>query len=318
MPVSSSIFGKAFFVFLPILAIFLGIFVGSYPTNPFSLDEIGKTIIMNIRLPRTLLAVSAGIGLSLAGMTFQAVFRNPLVEGSLLGVSAGAAVGAALGFAFLPQFGITPLALLFGMVAVGFAYMIARMGGRLTPVSLILGGVIVSALFSAVLSILLILLPNEGLSGIVIWMMGSFSNAEWWMIKYSLPAVSIIGVVIYLLSFKLDVLSLGEEAELLGVNLTLWRTIFVFLASALVACIVSFTGMIGWVGLVVPHIARMIVGPEHSSLTPTVVSIGVTTTVMADVLVRLLPFDVPVGILMTLIGVPFFAYLLKKTGGGWS
>ncbi|WP_457753652.1 FecCD family ABC transporter permease [Thermococcus sp.] len=149
------IFGKLLLFVFTLLSLVLGVFVGSYPTNPLSLDDLGRAIIVNIRLPRTLLAASAGAGLSLAGMTFQAVFRNPLVEGSLLGVSAGVAVGAALGFAFLPDAGITPLAMLFGMIAVAMAYFIAKIGGKISPISLILGGVIVSALFSAFLSILL-------------------------------------------------------------------------------------------------------------------------------------------------------------------
>ena len=303
---------------LPAISLLAGAFAGTYKTSPFHLDPLGRAIILNVRLPRTLMAVSAGVGLSLAGMTFQAIFKNPLVEGSLLGVSSGAAFGAAIGFAFLPHVGITPLALAFGLLAVFLAYSLARACGKASPVSLILGGVIVSSLFSAALSVLLVLLPDEGLSGIVVWMMGSFSGSEWWMVAYSLPAVAAASLVLYLLSFRLDVMSLGEEAEFLGVNLQRWRAIFVFLASAMVACVVAFAGIIGWVGLIVPHVARMLVGPEHGRLVPAVASIGVTTTVAADVFVRILPFDLPVGVVMTLFGVPFFAYLLKKTGGGWS
>ncbi|NJE48486.1 iron ABC transporter permease [Thermococcus sp. 9N3] len=305
-------------VILPVVAVLLGVFVGSYPTNPLHLDGLAKAIIWKFRLPRTLMGVSAGMALSLGGMTLQAVFRNPLVDTYILGVASGVAFGAALAVAFLPFIGLAPLALLFGLLAVFLAYYLARVNGRVSTVSLILGGIIVTALFSALLSLLELLLPSESLSGLVVWLMGSLASSTWKEVVYSLPGVVLITVLLYLLRWNLNAMSLGDEAELLGLNVSLWRGIFVFLSALLTVLVISFTGIIGWVGLIVPHTARMLVGPEHSKLIPATISIGITVMVLADVIVRLLPGDVPVGIITTLVGVPFFAYLLRKTGGGWS
>ncbi len=309
---------KIALITLPAVAIVLGIFVGSYPTDPFNLTPGAVVIIKEIRLPRTLMGISAGIALSLGGMTLQAVFRNPLVDTYILGVSSGVALGAAMAVAFLPSASIAPLALLFGLLAVFLAYWMARIQGRVSTISLILAGIIVTALFSAFLSLLELLLPSESLSALVIWLMGSLSGATWEKVLYSLPGVLVLAAFLFLLHFRLNAMSLGEEAELLGVNVPLWRGIFVFLSALMTTLVVSFTGIIGWVGLMVPHMARMLVGPEHSKLIPATISIGITVMVLADIVVRLLPGDVPVGIITTLVGVPFFAYLLRKTGGGWS
>ena len=309
---------KLALIALPSLAVFLGIFVGSYPTNPLHLTEGAVKIIWDIRLPRTLMGVSAGIALSLGGMTLQAVFRNPLVDTYILGVSSGVALGAAMAVAFLPLAGVAPLALLFGLLAVFLAYWMARINGRVSTVSLILAGIIVTALFSALLSLLELLLPSESLSALVVWLMGSLSNATWETVIYSLPGVVLLAFVLFLLRWNLNAMSLGDEAELLGLNVHLWRGLFVFISALMTTLVVSFTGIIGWVGLMVPHMARMLVGPEHSRLIPATISIGITVMVLADVVVRLLPGDVPVGIITTLVGVPFFGYLLRKTGGGWS
>ncbi|WP_297416631.1 iron ABC transporter permease [Thermococcus sp.] len=303
---------------LPTVAILLGIFVGSYPTDPLHLTPGAIIIIKDIRLPRTLMGISAGIALSLGGMTLQAVFRNPLVGTYILGVSSGVAFGAAIAVAFLPSAGVAPLALIFGLLAVFLAYWMARINGRVSTVSLILAGIIVTALFSALLSLLELLLPSESLSALVIWLMGSLSGATEKMVLYSLPGVLILAVILFLLRWNLNAMSLGDEAELLGLNVHLWRGIFVFISALMTTLVVSFTGIIGWVGLMVPHIARMLVGPEHSKLIPATISIGITVMVLADVVVRLLPGDIPVGIITTLVGVPFFGYLLRKTGGGWS
>ncbi|WP_457751684.1 FecCD family ABC transporter permease [Thermococcus sp.] len=302
---------------LPAVAMFLGVFVGSYPTNPFHLDSLARKIIWDIRLPRTLMGISAGIALGLSGMTLQAVFRNPLVDTYILGVASGVAFGAALAVAFFPP-AFTITALILGLLAVFLAYSLARVNGRVSTVSLILGGIIVTALFSALLSLLELLLPSESLSGLVVWLMGSLANSTWKTVGYSLPGVIVIAVLLYLLRWNLNAMSLGDEAEILGLNVSLWRGIFVFLSALLATLVVSFTGIIGWVGLIVPHTARMLTGPEHSKLIPATISIGVTVMVLADVIVRLLPGDIPVGIITTLVGVPFFAYLLRKTGGGWS
>ncbi len=309
---------KLALIVLPSLAVLLGIFVGSYPTNPLHLTRGAVRIIWDIRLPRTLMGISAGIALSLGGMTLQAVFRNPLVDTYILGVSSGVALGAAIAVAFLPFAGVAPLALFFGLLAVFLAYWMARINGRVSTVSLILAGIIVTALFSALLSLLELLLPSESLYALVVWLMGSLSNADWETVIYSLPGVLILAFLLFLLRWNLNAMSLGDEAELLGLNVHLWRGIFVFISALMTTLVVSFTGIIGWVGLIVPHIARMLVGPEHSRLIPATISIGITVMVLADVVVRLLPGEVPVGIITTLVGVPFFGYLLRKTGGGWS
>ncbi|WP_456422461.1 FecCD family ABC transporter permease [Thermococcus sp.] len=308
---------RAILVLSPIIALFLGVFVGSYPTNPLHLDKLARAVIWEIRLPRTLMAISAGIALSLSGMSLQAVFRNPLVDTYILGVASGVAFGAALAVSFFPSL-MTPLALTFGLLAVSLAYSLARVNGRVSTVSLILGGIIITALFSALLSLLELLLPSESLSGLVVWLMGSLASSTWRTVVYSLSGVLAIALLLYLLRWRLNAMSLGDEAEILGLNVSFWRGLFVFLSALLASLVISFTGIIGWVGLIVPHTARMLVGPEHSKLIPATISVGITVMVLADVIVRLLPGDVPVGIITTLVGVPFFAYLLRKTGGGWS
>jgi iron complex transport system permease protein len=308
---------EASLILLPTIAVFLGIFVGSYPTNPLNITPDVVVIIRNIRLPRTLMGISTGVALGLGGMTLQAVFRNPLVDTYILGVSSGVALGAAIAVSFLPMVWVPPIALLFGLLAVFTTYFLARVNGRVSTVSLVLAGIIVTSLFSALLSLLELLLPSESLSGLVVWLMGSLSGVTWVEVRYSLPGVTFLSVLLYFLSFRLNAMSLGDEAELLGINVSLWRGIFVLLSALLTVLVISFTGIIGWVGLIVPHTARMLVGPEHSKLIPATISIGITVMILADVIVRLLPGDVPVGIITTVVGVPFFAYLLRKTGGGW-
>jgi len=292
--------------------------VGSYPVNLLRPSPLGRAVLLDIRLPRALMAVSAGVALGVSGLILQSVFRNPLVDTYILGVNSGVALGAALGYAFLPALGVPPLAMLFGVAAAAAAYAMARVGGRVTPVTLVLAGIIVSSLLSAMLSIVELLLDTRGLSALVVWLMGSLSSTTWRVAALSLPAVLLLAATAYSLSYRFDLAAMGEDSEALGVNLQAVRGLAVLLSSAMVALVVSFTGIIGWVGLIVPHLARMTVGPSHGEALPAAAAYGAVLMLVADTAVRLSPVEVPVGVATTLAGVPFFAYLLRKTGGGWA
>ena len=302
---------------LPAAAFIASLLVGSYPVNPLSPGPLGYTIIVEVRLPRTLMAVSAGIALGVSGLILQSVYRNPLVDTYILGVNSGVALGAAIGYAYLPLLGVPPMALAFGLAAMALTLLIAGAAGRTSPVTLVLAGILVSSLLSAALSVVELLLNPRGLAALVVWLMGSLSGATWEQAAISLPAVSVLAAAAYAASYRLDVAAMGGEEEALGVDLARTRAAAAALASLMAALVVSFTGIIGWVGLIVPHIARMSVGPRHSSAIPAAASYGAALMLVADSVARLFPVDMPVGVLTTLAGVPFFAYLLAKTGGGW-
>lgn len=282
----------------------------SYPIDPRV-----HTVIFKIRLPRVLLALGAGMALSIAGATFQGIFRNPLVSPYLLGVAPGAAFGAAIGFALSLSYPLIPsLAFLFGLLAVFTAYSISRLKGYDSTITLLLSGIIVSAFFSALTSFIQFLVTKEKLSSIVFWMMGGFSLASWRMVDISLPIILVCSLLLYLMSWRLNVISLGdEEAKSLGINVERTRTIFISLSTLIVAIIVSFTGTIGWVGLVVPHLARILIGTDHRYLLLASLFLGASFMLGADIITRsIMGMEIPVGIITSLIGAPFFIYLLIK------
>lgn len=291
---------------------------GSYPVNLLSPDRTGAVVLLEIRLPRSLMAVSAGVALGLSGLVLQSVFKNPLVDTYILGVNSGVALGAAVGFMFLPAV-LAPLpAFLLGVAAATASYLLARVGGKLSPVALVLSGIIVSSMLSALLSIAELLLDARGLSALVVWLMGSLAGTTWRQVELSLPLVSLLAALVYLFGYRLDVVSLGEEARALGVDVAAARGAAIAVSALMASVVVSFTGVIGWVGLIVPHLARMSVGPRHRDSVPVAAAYGAALMLAADSAVRLAPVEVPVGVATTLVGVPFFAYLLRRTSGGWA
>ncbi len=272
-------------------------------------------IIFEIRLPRLLLALSAGIALSVSGATFQSIFRNPLVSPYLLGVASGSAFGAALGFALsLSYSGVAGLAFGFGLSAVLTAYSIAHIRGDASPIILLLSGIIVSAFFSAITSFIEFIVPKDKLPSIVFWTMGGFTFASWEKVAISFPVVILCSIFIYLVRWRLNVIALGDEqAQSLGINVKRLRAILILISTLIVSVVIAFVGTIGWVGLIVPHLARLIIGQDHRYLLPVSVFLGASFMLGADIIARTaLGMEIPVGIITSLAGAPFFIYLLLK------
>mgnify|MGYP006281663609 CR=1 FL=1 len=289
-----------------------------------SLEPNAKSlVILDIRLPRSLTAVLTGTGLAIAGAVYQGLFRNPLVSPDILGVSAGCAFGAALGLV-LPgtQFGIIRfLAFLFGLSAVSMAAGIARTVAVRPVLVLILAGLVVTSLFNALLMVLQYTAdPYSQLPAIVFWVMGSLHRAAWNDVQLIAPVVLVGLGIIHLLRFKLNVLSLGDvQATSLGLNPRLYRFMFIGISSLMVAVTVSACGQIGWIGLVIPHMARTWVGPDHRVMLPVTAIMGGTFLLGADLAARsLTAAELPVSILTSLIGGPIFAFLLyRNRARGW-
>jgi len=315
----------------PIFIGWLALFLGAYGVTPFMvlkillnetlhIFEIGdipeKAIIIDIRLPRVILAGLVGACLSGAGVTLQGIFRNPLVDPFILGISAGAAFGCAITIGFLSSFPIQFMAFIFAISAVVIAYTVTRTQGEISRLPLILSGVIVSAFFTALVSIVKFLVDPHKLQSIVYWLMGSFSLADWRHVTISFPFIMAGLVPIFFMRWRLNVLSMGEEeARTLGVNIKRDRILFIAFSTLAVASAVSVCGIIGWVGLMVPHLVRMLVGPDHRILLPLAISGGASFMIAADTLSRTLTtFDIPVGIITALTGAPFFIYLMRKGG----
>jgi len=281
--------------------------------------SVYQTVLFKIRLPRVILAMIVGSALALSGAVLQAIFRNPLVNSYILGISSGAAFGAALAIGFSLSLGVTPLAFAFALLAVFMTTSLAKIGGRITPISLVLAGVIVNAFFSALTSLLKFLMEHEKLASVVYWLMGSFADADWHSVKVTLPVIFLGCVLVYLMRWQLNVLSFGDEAKIVGVETEKLKLAFIVIISLITAASVAFCGIIGWVGLMIPHIVRMAFGPDHKTLIPLTITVGASFMVLADTLARsIATYEIPIGILTTLLGIPFFAYLLRKTGGGWN
>ncbi|WP_456419280.1 FecCD family ABC transporter permease [Methanocaldococcus infernus] len=321
---------KKFLYFLlmasPIYVGFLCLCIGSAHIPPLEIIKIlfgvaynkaYNIIIWDIRLPRILLNILVGSSLSVSGAILQSKFKNPLVDSYILGISSGAAFGASLAILLslsLPFFYMSTFT--FGILAVFFTLLLA--GRNATPISLVLSGVIISALFSSLSSLLMFFMNPEDLASIVYWIMGSFSNTSWQDVYISAPVIIFGLILVYLMRWFLNVLSLGEEAEILGVDTKKIGLIFILLATLITSVSVSVCGIIGWVGFIVPHIVRMAFGPDHKTLIPLTITLGASFMILADTLARsLTSFEIPIGILTTIIGAPLFAYLLKKTAGVW-
>lgn len=324
-------------ILAPFACIFISLCVGRYPlafsdviktlvSGPWSdtpaVREIFQNIIWEIRLPRALLGCLVGASLAISGTAFQGLFQNPLVSSGILGVSSGAGFGAALAILLFSTVSAAyPFALLFGIVAVVCSYLISRLYGQAPAIMLVLGGVIVSSIFAALLSFVKYVAdPYEQLPTIVFWLMGSLASARYHDILVAgIPMV--IGIVgLFCIRWQINVLSMGDrEAHSLGVNTTLSKTLVIFCATLATAGAVCVSGVIGWIGLVIPHVGRMLVGNDNRVLVPVSLSLGACFLVLVDNLGRIITgSEIPLGILTALVGGPFFVYLLKKTrGGGW-
>ena len=280
------------------------------------MDIPEKAILIDIRLPRVILAGIVGLALSVSGVTLQAIFRNPLVDPFILGISAGAGLGCALSVGFFPHLPIQGMAFLFAIIAVILAYFIAKTQGEVSRLPLVLSGVIISAFFAALVSIVKFLVDPQKLQSIVYWLMGSFSLSDWRLVGIASVGVAVGLLPIFLMRWRLNVMSMGEEeAKTLGVDVKRDRIIFIAASSLAVSVAVSVSGIIGWVGLMIPHLIRMILGPDHKTLVPFSMAGGAAFMIFADTIARnLTGFDIPVGIITAITGAPFFIYLMKKGG----
>lgn len=316
----------------PLLAGLFSLFLGAYGMAPVQvlaalrdglagIDSPETAIILDIRLPRIVLAGLAGMALATSGATLQAVLRNPLVDPFILGISSGAAFGCALTIGFAPFIPLQAAAFLGGGLAVLIACLVARTGdGGMSRLSLVLSGVIVSAFFSAMVSLIKFFVEPMKLQSIVFWLMGSFSLAEWSQARSAGVGILLGCLPVLLLRWRLNVISMGdEEARTMGVNVSRKRIIFITAATLAATSAVAVSGIIGWAGLMVPHLVRMLAGPDHRRLIPLTMAGGATFMILADTAARnMTDFDIPVGIITAVAGAPFFVYLMKRNGKeGW-
>lgn len=285
--------------------------------------EMVDTILFQVRFPRMIAAILVGGALSVSGASFQGLFKNPMVSADILGASAGAGFGAVV--ALLLSFntvGIQFSSFAFGLGAVALTYGIsAKIGRGSSPVLvLVLTGMVVTALFTSAISLTKYVADPDGkLPAITFWLMGGLSSITVEDLKIVFPPIILSLVPLLILRWKINIFSFGEEeAKSLGVNTTRLRTIIVVCATVLTASTVSISGLVGWVGLVIPHLARMIVGPNYKTLLPTSLLLGgIYLLVVDDVARCLFTMEIPLGILTAMIGAPFFIYLLLYGKKGW-
>lgn len=314
--------------FLLVLIVY-SITVGRYPiTLSMLVDYLIKgensdsnlaLVLFDIRIPRILAALITGGALALAGASYQAIFRNPMVSPDLLGVSSGAGFGASLGiFLSLPMWGVQLTAFLFGLLAVAIAFSIAKVVNRkYEPIlMLVLSGIITSAIFNALISLIKYVADTDNqLPEITFWLIGSLSAIDIGELKYVIPIVIVGSIPLLLLSWKMNILSFGdEEAKAMGINTNRIRITIVVCASLITASVVCVSGLIGWIGLIIPHFARFLVGPNHRIMMPTALFLGAAFLLITDDLSRsATSVEIPLSIIISLIGAPFFLFFLANS-----
>lgn len=291
--------------------------------NPNSIgNEVDKsiqTILWQVRLPRVILTFLVGAALAVSGGVLQAIFRNPIVDPFSLGISSGAAFGAALAMV-LGFFSINLSAFTFGVLAVAITYMVSTFGFKSSVVTIVLAGMIISGVFSALLTLLQYISDPYKLQAIIQWTMGNLHTASWQKVESSLYPILIGMVGIYILRWKLNLLSLGdEEALAVGVNPKNTKLILIGLATLITAASVASVGMISLFGLIIPHITRMIFGPNNSIGVVANISIGGSLLLVIDNFSRtIMPFEIPIGVFTMIIGSPIFIYLMRKNAINWN
>ncbi len=278
-------------------------------------DQIISNIIFDIRLPRVLYAIAVGGGLSIAGAVFQAVLMNPLAEPYILGISSGGTFGAILSFLLGTSFLGTQLFSFAGALCVMFlVFILGKRFGELEPNVLLLTGVMIGAFFSAAILLMMSLL-NDSLRTAVFWLIGNLSIADKANLKFVLPVTFIVSLILILNSNKYNLLSMGtESAKMMGLNTSQFKNITYILTSIMIGALVSVSGIIGFVGLLVPHLCRMIFGADNRIVVPASFFVGASYLVLCDTLARTLtaPSEIPVGAVTAILGAPIFIYLLRK------
>lgn len=317
----------------------LSLVIGRYPVSPQEAFQMlfaapfggqpevqdNKWIVINIlRLPRILLVFMAGLGLGAAGAALQGVFRNPLVGPEILGVLSGAAFGGVLalffGFVKLPQ--VMTFAFTFGLGALILAFILAGAARQQGTIGLVLAGIIIGGLFAAMTGLLTYLADAETkLPNIVYWLMGSFASATYEQVVFMAAVTIVVLTPLLGLSWRINILSLGDtDAMSLGVKIKTLRWSVLALVSLLVSAQVAVSGGVGWVGLIMPHLARMLIGPDHTRLLPVSALLGGIYLLLMDNLARSLTAgEIPIGLLTSMVGTPVFAFFfIKLRGKGWS
>ena len=328
---------------LPVL-FFVSLFIGRYEVAPshviqllaapvvniFPADLIHieqgwtateESIIYQIRLPRVIAAVIVGAGLSMAGAAYQGLFKNPLVSPDILGVASGAGFGAALAILLSWNLALVQLsAFCFGILAVTITYLLSRFYRTTPTLILVLSGIIVAAFFTALISLTKYVAdPYEKLPAITFWLMGSLSSVRYSDIVMVFPLFLIATVALLLIRWRINLMAVGDdEARALGINTKRMAQVIILCSTLITASAVCIAGIIGWVGLVVPHLGRMLVGPDYTKLLPVCLLLGASYMLIIDDIARMLTTaEIPLGILTAIIGAPFFAYLLSRRSVGW-
>lgn len=282
-------------------------------------DPTAYSVMFKVRLPRLLLALLTGSGLAVAGASFQSLFGNPLATPDTLGVATGASFGAVLALLLCDNMVVVQLlALAFGLISLLITCLISRMNGKSSIIMVVLSGMVVSSIFQALVSLVKYVAdPEEDLPAITYWLMGSMSRATAKSLMIGAPFIIIGVLVLFALRWRLNILSLQEdEAKSLGIHVKKLRMMVMVASTMVTASCVSMCGQVGWVGLLVPHMARMIYGSDNRKIVPASVGIGATFMIVIDAVARAATAaEIPVSILTALIGAPFFVLLLKKTGG---
>lgn len=289
-------------------------------------DRIAHTVLFDIRAPRVILAVFVGATLAVSGAVLQALFRNPLAEPAVIGVSAGAGAAAVATISFGGVVAVGSAAILYlmpvsaflgGLVATLAVMAVARVGGQTPVLTMLLAGIAVNAIGSALMGLIMFLSNDEQLRAINFWMLGSLGSATWAAIIPALLFMSLVLALVPALSRNLNLILLGErEAASLGLEVEKFKNMAVVLVAAGVGAAVAVSGMIGFVGIVVPHLLRLVLGPDHRVLLPASMLGGAALLLWADVVARALvpPSELPIGILTALLGAPFFLWLLRRAG----
>ena len=299
-----------------------GAYTGTVPvpdlryTQPFdlSVSRTDQIIVQQIRLPRILLGAIVGFALATAGTVMQGFFRNPMADPSIIGVSSGAAVGAVATIAFpiAMPFGLQTAAFVGALLAAFGVYLVATENGRTPVATLLLSGLAVQAFLGAIISYLL-LRTGDSLEEAVLWLMGHLRYSDWGAVEATLPVTVVLFVALLAYARDLNVMLLGEEdAHSLGIDVERTKRLLLAGSSVITAAAVAVAGIIGFVGLIIPHMMRLVVGPDHRILLPTSALAGAAFLVLADTFARAGPAEVPVGIVTAAVGAPFFVFLLRR------
>ncbi len=311
--------------------IFLSFLLGRYPVGPVDLvrillsrvfplsptwQEAAELVVFKIRLPRVVLSCMVGCCLSAAGASYQGVFQNPMAAPDILGASSGAALGAALAILMdMDSFMVTAMAFLFSLLCVGLVIFISNHARGKKVLGLVLSGIMISSLFSSGTSFVKLMAdPSNQLPAITFWLMGSLSGAKPGDVLFAFVPMALGCATLLMLKWRVNVLTLGDdEARTMGVNARRVRLMVILSSTLITAASVSVSGMIGWVGLVIPHLARRLVGNNYRHLMPASMLLGALFLLMVDNLCRtLMMTEIPLGILTSLVGAPFFIYLITR------